>query len=99
MVYPSFSKSSLTNTPNYFLSRYRIKYNSDATINVLLGFDIIYDSLMRLLQSNSFNETAQNTKSKQLYLVFDYKQTALGRFSNTNIIIRQYGKDYDGQDN
>lgn len=100
MVYPSFSKTSLTKAPNYFISRYRNKYNSDATVNVLLGFDIIYDSLIRLLQSNSFAETAQNTKSRHLYLVFDYKQTALGRFSNNNnIIIRQYGKDYDGQDN
>ena len=99
MVYPSLSITSLTETPNYFKTQYRNTYNSDATINVLLGFDIIYDSLIRLLQSNNFDKIAQSTKSQQLYLVFDYKQNGLGRFSNNTIIIKQYDKDSDGQDN
>ena len=99
MVYPSLSITSLTETPNNFKTQYRNTYNSDATINVLLGFDIIYDSLIRLLQSNNFDKIAQSTKSQQLYLVFDYKQNGLGRFSNNNIIIKQYDKDSDGQDN
>lgn len=99
MVYPSLSKTSLAETPNYFKTQYRNTYNSDVTINVLLGFDIIYDSLIRLLQFDNFDETVQSTKSRQLYLVFDYKQNGLGRFSNNNIIIKQYDKDSDGQGN
>ena len=95
MVYPAFSKNELKNAPLKFSLKYRHDYNSEPTINVLMGFDMIYDTLLRIYQAENFAETAKNMASEHMYLNFDYKQQALGRFSNNNLTILEYNTNND----
>lgn len=90
MIFPSLIPAKSTASSKQFLSDYQKKYNLLPSANVMLGFDITFDSLLRLLQQQSFENSVTNDITEYTQLKFDYKKNTLGGYSNEGIYILQY---------
>ncbi|MBA6152329.1 LysM peptidoglycan-binding domain-containing protein [Gelidibacter maritimus] len=90
MVFPSLIPAKSTASSKQFLSAYQKKYNLLPSANVMLGFDITFDSLLRLLQKQTFENSAERDITEYTQLKFDYEKNNLGGFSNEGIYILQY---------
>ncbi|WP_299390542.1 LysM peptidoglycan-binding domain-containing protein [uncultured Gelidibacter sp.] len=93
MIYPSLGPAIPTLSSKQFIRSYQKKYNLQPTTNVMLGFDITFDSLLRMLQQESFQNSAEDKTTEYTKLKFDYEKNALGGFSNEGIYILQYDSD------
>ncbi|MBO3098939.1 muramidase family protein [Gelidibacter pelagius] len=93
MVFPSLIPEKSTASSKQFLSSYQKKYNLLPSANVMLGFDITFDSLLRLIQKQSFENSAVNDITEYTQLKFNYEKNILGGFSNEGIYILQYDSD------
>ncbi|TDU39757.1 LysM domain-containing protein [Gelidibacter sediminis] len=90
MIYPSLTPAAPTENSKQFIKTYQKNYNLLPTSNVMLGFDITFDSLLRMLQQESFQHSAENDTTEYTQLKFDYEKNTLGGFSNEGIYILQY---------
>lgn len=90
MVFPSLIPVKSTASSKQFLSSYQKQYNLLPSVNVLLGFDITFDSLLRMIQQQSFESSAVNDITEYTQLKFNYEKNNLGGFSNEGIYILQY---------
>lgn len=93
MVFPSLIPVKSTASSKQFLSSYQKEYNLLPSVNTMLGFDITFDSLLRLIQLQSFENSAVNDITEYTQLKFDYKKNIYGGFSNEGIYILQYHSD------
>lgn len=93
MVFPSLIPAKSTANSRQFLSTYQKQYNTLPTANIMLGFDITFDSLLRLMQQQSFEHSIQNYITEYTQLKFNYKKNNLGGYSNEGIYILQYDSD------
>ena len=57
------------------------------------GFDITFDTILRMFQEKPFEEITQKTVSEQVESKFDYEVNELGGFYNKGIYILQYNSD------
>ena len=90
MIYPSLTPAVVTVNSKQFIKSYQKKYNLLPSSNVMLGFDITFDSLLRMLQHGGFQQSAENITTEYTQLKFDYEKNTLGGFSNEGIYILQY---------
>jgi hypothetical protein len=90
MLFPSFAPAQTTVDTNNFTAAYLKKYNTIPTANVLLGFDITMDTLLRLAQEESFQNSAENQVTEYTHLKFDYKKNAMQGYDNQGIYILHY---------
>lgn len=90
MVFPSLIPPKSTPSSKQFLSSYQKEFNLLPSANVMLGFDITFDSLLRLIQQRSFENSAFNDITEYTQLKFNYEKNNLGSFSNEGIYILQY---------
>ncbi|MCK0114676.1 LysM peptidoglycan-binding domain-containing protein [Gelidibacter sp. F63206] len=90
MVFPSLIPAKSTVSSKEFLSAYQKKYNLLPSANIMLGFDITFDSLLRLIQQQGFNSSAKKDITEYTQLKFDYEKNNLGGFRNEGIYILQY---------
>lgn len=93
MVFPSLIPAKSTESSKQFLSTYQKKYNLLPSANIMLGFDITFDSLLRLMQQQNFKNSALNYITEYTQLKFNYKNNILGGYSNDGIYILQYDSD------
>jgi hypothetical protein len=93
MIYPSliFEKdnSSVINFGNSYKKKNKIFPNQFAT----RGFDITFDTLLRLAQEQSFEESIMNTATEQVESKFDYSKDISGGVSNKGVYILYYDAD------
>lgn len=90
MVFPSLIPAKSTVSSKEFLSAYQKKYNLLPSANIMLGFDITFDSLLRLIQQQGFKSSAVKDITEYTQLKFDYEKNNLGGFRNEGIYILQY---------
>ncbi|MGC1630665.1 MAG: hypothetical protein WA749_00995, partial [Gelidibacter sp.] len=93
MIFPSLIPAKSTESSKQFLSTYQKKYKLLPTANIMVGFDITFDSLLRLMQQESFENSAINYITEYTQLKFNYEKNALGGYSNEGIYILQYDPD------
>lgn len=98
MVFPSLIPARSTADSKQFLSSYQQKYNLLPSANVMLGFDITFDSLLRMVQQQGFEHSAINDITEYTQLKFDYEKTMSGSYSNEGIYILQYDSDANIRD-
>lgn len=98
MIFPSLIPAKSTASSKQFLSDYQKKYNLLPSANIMIGFDITFDSLLRLVQQQSFEDSATNYITEYTQLKFDYKKNTLGGYSNEGIYILQYDSDANIRD-
>ena len=90
MIFPSLIPAKSTESSKQFLSTYQKKYNLLPSANIMLGFDITFDSLLRLMQQQSFENSALNYITEYTQLKFNYEKNTLGGYRNEGIYILQY---------
>lgn len=90
MLFPSFTSAKATASQHHFTQTYLKKYKVLPTANVLSGFDITMDTLLRMAQEESFQNSAENHVTEYTHLKFDYEKNAKGGFSNQGIYILHY---------
>lgn len=98
MIFPSSIPAKSTQSSKHFLSSYQKKHKLLPSANIMLGFDITFDSLLRLMQQQSFEYTVENYITEYTQLKFNYKKNGQGGYNNEGIYILQYDSDVNIRD-
>jgi hypothetical protein len=92
-IYPSYSSRNNLNDVNKFKEDFKKKYNFEANDEVLKGFDVTFDALVRLFQDKSFEALAKDEISEQLSYKFHYFKDLNGGYTNKGVYILQFDTD------
>jgi hypothetical protein len=93
-MYPSISKPNEENSGTTFNKIYKQKYNSNASIYAIRGFDVVFDTATRITQLENFEEIANKSITNHLEYKFDYQKNKLGEgYVNQGIYFLKYSKD------
>jgi len=90
MLYPSINHISNNFQTLRYLSSYESEYHLNASNNVLIGFDITFDTILRISQTSNFEVSAIKDKTSYLILKFDYKKNNSNQYANNEILILEY---------
>ncbi len=90
LIYPDLSQITNNSKTLRYFNNYKLKNDTDPSNKVLQGFDIMFDTMLRLSQDVSFQETAKIYKTEYFTLKFNYKKNNSGVFDNHEIIIREF---------
>ena len=93
LLYPSFSRPNETDEANQFDAKYKKINKIIPNQYAIRGFDVTFDTLLRLSQDKTFEETIQASPSEQIENKFDYVQNATYGYSNNGIYILYYDTD------
>ena len=93
LLYPSLSRPNETDEANQFDVKYKKLNKIIPNQYAIRGFDITFDTLLRLSQDKTFEETIQLSPSEQIENKFDYVQNATYGYANNGIYILYYDTD------
>jgi LysM repeat protein len=97
MLYPSYSKRLNQKEIVRFEKDFSKKYNYSPNERVLQGFELTFDTLVRLFQDVSFESTAKDIITEQSNYTFQYYLDVDGSYSNKGIYILQYDVESDSK--
>jgi len=90
LIYPDINQITNTKqTLNYFDS-YKLKYKIEPSRKNLQGFDITFDTALRLSQDIAFKDSALEHKTSYFTLKFNYIKNNFLFYDNNEIIIREF---------
>ncbi|MFZ2431744.1 MAG: LysM peptidoglycan-binding domain-containing protein [Lutibacter sp.] len=93
-VYPSIDHIDVDDANvNYFYKTYQDKNYAIPSKYALKGFDITYDTLVRIATKNSLDQGLGAGKSSRISTMFNYQKNMPGSFENKGIFIIQYNAD------
>ena len=95
MLYPSYSKRLNQKEAVRFEKDFSKKYNFAPNERVLQGFELTFDTLVRLFQDVSFEATAKDITTEQTNFTFQYYLDVEGSYSNKGVYILQYDVESD----
>lgn len=93
LLYPSLSKPNETDEANLFDAKYKKLNKIIPNEFAIRGFDVTFDTLLRLSQDKTFEETVQTSPSEQIENKFDYVQNTTYGYSNNGIYFLYYDTD------
>lgn len=93
MMYPSISKPNDSETNTSFENSYKKQNNVFPNQFAVRGFDVTFDTLLRLSQEKSFEETIQAASTEYVENKFDYDQTESGGYKNNGVFVLYYDTD------
>lgn len=93
LIYPSITRVNTTKEAVNFENAFRKKNKMLPNQYAIRGFDITFDTILRMFQEKPFEEITQKTVSEQVESKFDYEVNELGGFYNKGIYILQYNSD------
>ncbi|HOD11413.1 MAG TPA: peptidoglycan-binding protein, partial [Flavobacterium sp.] len=93
MMYPSLSKPNETPEAVQFDMKYKKLNKVLPNQFAIRGFDVTFDTLMRLSQEKTFEETIQSSASEQIENKFDYMLNSESGYTNKGVYILQYEAD------
>ena len=93
LLYPSLTRPNETIEANQFDVKYKKINKILPNQYAIRGFDITFDTLVRLAQDKTFEETVQTTSSEQIENKFDYVSNTTQGYSNNGIYILYYDTD------
>ena len=93
MLYPSVTRDNNSDQANAFANAYRAKNNVFPNQYATRGFDVTFDTLLRLSQQKTFENCMGQDKSEQIESRFSYIRDAQGGFVNKGVYILQYNED------
>jgi len=92
LLYPSLSRPNETDEANQFDAKYKKLNKILPNQYAIRGFDVTFDTLLRLAQDKPFEETVL-TNSEQIENKFEYAQNTTAGYSNKGIYILYYDDD------
>ena len=92
MMYPSLIRENTSSLATSFESNYKKKNNIFPSSYAIRGFDVTFDTMLRLSQVKSFAASAKDDKTEQIESKFNYIM-GNGEFVNQGIYILHYDED------
>lgn len=93
MAYPSITKDNDTEAAQQFERAYKKKNKIFPNQYAVRGFDVTFDTMLRLAQDKSFEETINDAATEQVESKFDYAKKISGGYANNGIYILYYDED------
>jgi LysM repeat protein len=93
LLYPSLTRENNSIEATHFEKKYKDLNKVFPSQYALRGFDITFDTLMRITQNSSFLSAADQIKSEQIESKFDYIKKGNEGFINKGVYIFEYQDD------
>ncbi len=93
LMYPSVTRESDEQAVLIFEKQYRLKNKANPTTYATRGFDVTFDTMMRLVQGKTFQETADSMTTQQVDNKFQYYRKEDGGHANKGVYILYYDSD------
>ena len=93
MIYPSYTSVYNSVKLDKLNKNNTQKGNGEYNQNFLIGFDMVFDTLLRLSQSKDFETCAKEDVTEYLKLKFEYKKNEMGTYVNNGFYILQHDTD------
>ncbi len=93
MTYPSASRDNDSVEASQFDIAFKKKNKIFPNQYAVRGFDLTFDTLLRLSQNKTFGQSMNEDASEQIESKFDYEQKLSGGFANNGIYILYYDED------
>ncbi|MFM2213959.1 MAG: hypothetical protein RL427_1222 [Bacteroidota bacterium] len=93
LLYPSLSRPNETVEANQFDAKYKKINKILPNQYAIRGFDVMFDTLIRLSQDKPFAETIQTRATEQIENKFDYIANAAAGYTNKGVYILYYDND------
>ena len=93
MMYPSIVRENLSPDAVIFRNKYKKINKIFPNQFAIRGFDLAFDTMMRLSQEEDFKTVSDNYSTEQIENKFYYCKNSFGSFSNNGIYILNYESD------
>lgn len=93
MLFPSYKKEIDTDAGRIFEKEYKKKNNVNPNAYATKGFDLTFDTILRICQEDGFVPSTKNSISEQVENTFDYNLKE-GKNVNEGVYIMYYDTDY-----
>ena len=93
LMYPSVSGENNSIEAQIFKKEYKKKNKILPSTYATRGFDVTFDTMMRLLQDKNYQETADLFATEQIDNKFEYYKKTDGGYANKGIYILYYDTD------
>ncbi|TRX37456.1 LysM peptidoglycan-binding domain-containing protein [Flavobacterium sp. ZT3R18] len=93
LMYPSATRENTSPEAQIFMKNYRAKNKVNPSAFAIRGFDIIFDTMMRLSQDKTYQETAETMITEQVENKFEYRKKTEGGYTNNGTYILYYDTD------
>lgn len=94
MLYPSISIENNSPEALLFKNAYKKKNKVFPSQYAVRGFDITFDTMLRLSQEESFAESVIKDKTQQIESKFEYTKALDSEFVNKGVYILEFQEDY-----
>ena len=92
-MYPSIARENESAEAKIFDKEYRKDNKISPSTYATRGFDVTFDTMMRLSQGKSYQETADSIATEQVDNKFEYYKKEDGGYTNKGIYILYYDTD------
>jgi LysM repeat protein len=93
LMYPSITRENSSLEAKIFEKEYRKDNKISPSTYATRGFDVTFDTMMRLSQDKNYQETADFTATEQVDNKFEYYKKVDGGYTNKGIYILYYDTD------
>jgi ABC-type branched-subunit amino acid transport system substrate-binding protein len=93
LMYPSVTRENVSPEALIFEKEYRKKNKIFPSAFATRGFDIVFDTMMRLSQDKTYQETADTMATEQVDNKFEYYKKEGGGYTNKGVHILNYDTD------
>lgn len=93
LMYPSATRENNSPEAQMFMQSYRKKNKVNPSTFAIRGFDITFDTMMRLSQGKTYQETAETMITEQVESKFEYHKKEEGGYVNKGVYILYYDTD------
>jgi len=93
LMYPSAVRENTSPEAQIFFQNYRKKNKVKPSTFAVRGFDITFDTMMRLSQDKTYQETAETMITEQVENKFEYYKKEDGGYANKGVYILYYDTD------
>ncbi len=93
MLYPSLTRDNTSPEAVNFENDYKAKNKIFPSQFAVRGFDVTFDTLLRITQGKSFEDTANATKTEQMESKFEYAKKGKDGYVNKGVYIMEYQQD------
>ncbi|MCC9073759.1 LysM peptidoglycan-binding domain-containing protein [Flavobacterium sp. F-65] len=93
LMYPSVTRENESPGALIFEKEYRIKNKINPNTYATRGFDVTFDTMMRLSQGKTYEETANDIATEQVDNKFQFYKKEEGGYANKGVYILYYDSD------
>jgi hypothetical protein len=93
LLYPSLTRENNTPEGQMFENAYKAKNKIFPSQFAVRGFDITFDTMLRLSQGKSFEDSANQEKTQQVESKFEYAKKPGDGYTNKGVYILEYQED------